>query len=169
MRNKLLLLVCLLLAAIAAPAVHAQYAQTSQDTTKFYINLGAITDDALEYYWWQTGAMLDIPLGSNLLLTPEVMFIGYKFDFDELYLYPGATLNLKFGDKGNEFFVGAGCLLYWYLSNSNADNDLILKIHGGFIADNIKLTLYMYTFEGFYEGSGFFDEVYFGANIGFAL
>jgi len=167
MKKYVLLAICLCIAVCSVPNVNAQSSTTSSDPSKFYINFGAISDDDFTSFYWQTGVMLDLPLGNNLFITPEAMFLGYKFNFDELYLYPGATINLKFGEKGNSFFVGSGLLLYILLAPSGHDldlSDLILKIHGGFIGDNLKLTAYMYTFT-----QGLFDSVLFGANVGFAL
>jgi hypothetical protein len=166
MRKLTLLFVCLLFLAVAMPVANAQSGKTSSDVSKFYINLGALANQDFDVFWWQTGAMLDLPLGNNLFITPEVMLIGYKFAFDEVYLFPGATLNLKFGDKGNEFFLGAGLLVYFTLANELGGGDeLMLKLHGGFIGDNIKLTIYTYDY---FEG-GLFDYLYIGANVGFAL
>jgi hypothetical protein len=165
MRKFTLLFVCLLFLAVVVPAANAQQNRTS-DVSKFYINFGALANDSFDTFWWQTGVMLDLPLGSNLFLSPEAMIIGYKFAWDEVYLFPGATLNMKFGDKGNEFFVGGGLLVYFLLApDVGGGDDLMLKIQGGFIGDNIKLTIYTYDY---FEG-GLFDYLYIGANVGFAL
>jgi len=165
MRKFILVFLCLVLAAASVSSIYAE-TSASSDRSKFYINLGAITDTAVDTFWWQAGVMLDLPLGNNLFLTPEVMLSGWRFDFNEVSLYPGATINLKFGDKGNEFFAGAGLLIYLVLAPSDVDTNFALKIHGGYIGGNIKLTLY-YTH--LLKDIGWFLPDYFGANIGFAL
>jgi len=166
MRKLTLMFLCLVLAVASVSSIYAETSNVSSDKSKFYINLGALANQDFDVFWWQTGVMLDLPLGSNLFLTPEAMLIGYKFAFDTVYLFPGATMNLKFGNKGNEFFVGAGLLIYFYLAPEvGGGDDLMLKIHGGFIGDNIKLTIYTYD----YFDGGLFDYLYIGANVGFAL
>lgn len=166
MRKITLMFLCLFLVAASVSNIYAETSNASPDKSKFYINLGAITNTSFDIFWWQVGAMVDLPLGNDLFLTPEVMFSGWKFDFNELSLYPGATINLKFGEKGNEFFAGAGLLVYLVLAPSDIDTNFALKIHGGFIGDNIKLTLY-YTH--LLKDIGWFLPDYFGANVGFAL
>ena len=133
--------------------------------TKLYINAGAITDDNFGYFYWQVGTMLDVPLGGRLFVTPEVMLIGYKFDFKSLFLYPGATINLKFGKNNSTFFLGGGALLYFRLKPSGKGTELLPKIHVGYLYKNIKLTAYFYTF----TKSDFFKFNYLGINVGIAL
>jgi len=166
MRKLTLLFVCLLLIATFVPKINAETTKTTPDEMKFYINVGAITYTSFDTFWWQIGAMVDLPLGNNLFITPEVMFSGWRFDFEELSLYPGATINLKFGEKSNEFFVGSGLLIYLVLAPSDVDTNFALKIHGGYIGNNIKLTLF-YTH--LLKDISWFLPDYFGANIGFAL
>jgi hypothetical protein len=166
MRKLSLVFVCVLLIVTFVPKINAATAKATSDEMKFYINVGAITNTAVDTFWWQTGVMLDLPLGNNLFLTPEVMLSGWKFDFNEVSLYPGATINLKFGEKSNEFFVGSGLLIYFVLAPSSVDTNFALKIHGGYISNNIKLTLF-YTH--LLKDIGWFYSDYFGANIGFAL
>ena len=162
MRKKnMAILSCLAIGALFVSPLNA----LSSNDTAFYLNAGAIADDSFKTFWWQTGAMLDLSVGRNLLLTPEVMFIGYKFDFKELYLYPGATINVTFGDSVNTFFLGGGGLLYFRLKPKDGDRELLLTFHGGIIRNNIKVTAFFYTF----TKEQIFKYNYLGLNIGFGL
>jgi hypothetical protein len=158
----LIALLCVF-AFLAVPNVSAQKSAKTQDM-KFYINLGVATDDSFNDFWWQGGAMMDFYFGENLVLSPEVMLIGYKFDFDYLSLYPGATLNLLLGKGPNKLFVGGGMLLFIDIQPGLFDSELELKLNGGMITDNLRLTVYIMT-----PFSDIFGANLLGVNIGFAL
>jgi hypothetical protein len=158
----LIALLCVF-AFLAVPNASAQKSAKTQDM-KFYINLGVAADDSFDYFYWQGGAMMDFYFGENLILSPEVMLIGYKFKFDVLTLYPGATLNLLLGKGENKMFVGGGVLLGIDIQPGLADSELELKINGGMITNNMRLTVYILT-----PFSDIFGANLLGVNIGFAL
>jgi hypothetical protein len=156
-------LLCMLV-FIAVPNVSAQKSTETQDM-KFYITLGAAADDGFNWFYWTGGALMDIYFGDNLVLSPEAMFRGYKFDFDySLLFYPGATLNLLLGKSENKLFVGGGVFLFIPINPPGMDTGLELKINGGMISNNMRLTVYIMT-----PFSDIFGTNILGANIGFAL
>lgn len=150
-------------AFLVVPNASAQKSTKTQDM-KFYITLGAAADDAFDFFYWQGGALMDFYFGDNLVLSPEAMLIGYKFDFDLISLYPGATLNLLLGKGENKLFVGGGVLLFIPIQPSGGDTELELKINGGMISNNMRLTVYIMT-----PFSDIFTTMLLGANVGFAL
>jgi len=162
-RNLTLIAVLCIFAFLVVPNASAQKSTKTQDM-KFYITLGAAADDAFDFFYWQGGALMDFYFGDNLVLSPEVMLIGYKFNFDVLTLYPGATLNLLLGKGENQLFVGGGLLLGLDIQPGIADSELELKINGGMISKNMRITVYIMT-----PLSDIFGSNLLGANIGFAL
>lgn len=165
MKKQLTFIIVLcVFAFLLAPVANAQKSSGSSKDMKFYINLGAAADDAFDYFYWQVGGMMDFFFGDALMLSPEVMLIGYKFDFDVLALYPGATLNLLLGKGENQLFVGGGLLLGMDIEPGIADAELELKLNGGMVSDNMRLTVYIIT-----PFDDIFGTMLFGANIGFAL
>lgn len=163
--KKLFTLIALfcVFAFLLVPTASAQKSTKTQDM-KFYINLGVAADDGFDYFYWEGGAMMDFFFGDNLVLSPEVMLIGYKFDFDVLALYPGATLNLLLGKGESKIFVGGGLLLALDIEPGFADAVLELKINGGIMTDNLRLTAYIMT-----PFDDIFGTMLLGANIGFCL
>lgn len=163
-KNLILISLVCLFAFLLVPCANAQKSSGASQNQKFYINLGAMTDDSFDNFYWQVGAMLDLPIGNNLLLSPEAMLVGYKFDFDWFNLYPGATLNLLLGKSESQLFVGGGLLLFLPIQPSEGDTELQLKINGGFISDNSRLTVYIMT-----PFDDIFGYMMIGANFGFSL
>jgi hypothetical protein len=162
-RHLTLIALLCVFAFLVVPNASAQKSTKTQDM-KFYINLGVAADDSFDYFYWQGGALMDFYFGDNLVLSPEVMFIGYKFDFDVLSLYPGATLNLLLGKGENKLFVGGGLLLDINIEPAGADPVLEFKINGGMISNNMRLTVYIMT-----PFDDIFGTMLLGANVGFAL
>jgi hypothetical protein len=165
MKKHLLLISMLcLFAFLIVPSASAQKSSSASKDMKFYINLGAAADDSFDYFYWQVGGMMDLFIGNNLVLSPEAMLIGYKFDFDVFNLYPGATLNLLLGKSESQLFVGGGLLLFVPIQPSGGDTELELKINGGFISDHNRLTVYIIT-----PFDDIFGTLLIGANFGFSL
>lgn len=164
MKKQLILVVMVcIIAFLAVPGTAAEKSIGKQDM-KFYLNLGVLSNDTFDMFHWQGGMMMDFFLGENLVLSPEVMLTGYKFAFDYLYLYPGATLNLLLTKGENKLFVGGGVIMFVPIVPGDYDTKLELKINGGLMAGNIRLSVFFWT-----PFSDLFSLYTLGANIGFAL
>lgn len=142
----------------------ATMAQTAQRPSKFAITVGGNTDDGFEYFYWSVGGEMHLFLGENMMIAPEVMLVGYKFDFDYLVLYPGGTFNLLFGKPGNQFFAGGGLLLGLPIEPSGLDSELMIKLNGGILCKSYKITGYLMT-----PLDDFFGNFVIGAYFGFIL
>jgi len=130
------------------------------------LNVGVLTDKDLSFspLFWSLGAELDIPLGKIMFLSPELLFVSYKFEFEHFLVFPGVLLNVKFGS----FFAGGGVTKAFFLSGgtmTEIPDAFYLKVNGGLISDNLKITAYLdtpFTSEAF-------KDFIVGATIGFRL
>lgn len=136
---------------------------------RFFLNAGVIADDHIKNFHWQVGSTLDLPVGGQWVVAPELTLIGYKFDFKSLYLYPGATINYKLGDEEKHFFLGGGAMLYFRIKPkmvSGEGTELLPKIQIGYKYKNIKITAYLYSFT---TDNSFLKEMFLGLNLGVLL
>jgi len=130
------------------------------------INAGVMTDKDLSFspIFWSLGAEIDIPLGKIMFLAPELLFVSYKFEFEHFLVFPGVLLNVQFGS----FFAGGGVTKAFFLSGgtmTEIPDAFFLKVNGGLISDNLKITVYLdtpFTSEAF-------KDFIVGATIGFRL
>lgn len=123
----------------------ARSTSTSSGTQmNFGINFGIMTDDDFKFkpLMWTAGAELDFQFGDYLMLSPEVMLVGNKFEFKEFILYPAAILNFTAGG----FFIGGGVTKAFYIGSGHPDpSDFLLKLNAGFLGKSMKLTAYAIT------------------------
>ncbi|MBN2399378.1 MAG: hypothetical protein JXI33_03455 [Candidatus Aminicenantes bacterium] len=110
------------------------------------INVGAITDQNLTFPpdLWSAGAELDIPLGKVLMLSPEAIFYGYKFEFKDFLFCPAVILNVTFSN----FFAGGGVTKFFYLGSGTftpLSDDFFMKVNAGLMSESLKITLYVIT------------------------
>ena len=126
-------------------AVRREVPRTSAgNEMRFGINFGIMTDDSFSFdpIMWTAGAELDFQFGNYLMLSPEVMLVGYKFEFKQFILYPAAILNFTPGN----FFIGGGITKGFFIgSGSSGSTDFALKLNAGMISNSIKLTAYLIT------------------------
>jgi hypothetical protein len=164
MKKRLILisLVCVF-AFLAVPNVSAQKSTATQDM-KFYLNLGVTSNNVFDMFHWQIGGLVDINLSDNLLLSPELMLMGYEFAFDYLYLYPGATVNLLLGKSEVKPFVGTGVVMFIPIVPGDYDIKFDLKFQGGLMTGNLRFLIFMWT-----PFTDLFDLYTFGAQLGIAL
>jgi len=131
----------------------------------FRLNFGAMSNFDFDDYLWSAGVELDLHLGSNMMLSPEVDLIGYKFEFKDFFLTPGVVFNFKF----SKLFIGAGLIRPFLLTDASGLEEIdtwLLKLNAGFLFGNLKLTVYALTsFEDFLTSSG----TLIGAKFGFGL
>jgi hypothetical protein len=126
-------------------AVRREEPRTSAGSAMhFGINFGIITDDTFSFdpIMWTAGAELDFQFGNFLMLSPEVMLVGYKFEFKVFTLYPAVILNFTPGS----FFLGGGITKGFYFgSGTSGSTDFALKLNAGFLSSSMKLTAYLIT------------------------
>ena len=131
---------------------------------KFDLNFGIMTDDSLTFdpLIWSAGAEIDFLLGDHIMFSPEATLNGYKFEFKQFLLIPGAILNFK----ADPLFVGGGIVKGFLIgSGYDASSDVALKLNAGFISDSFKLTAYLITdFDSLFK-----KGMLVGATIGFRL
>jgi len=130
------------------------------------INVGVMTDKDLSFspIIWSLGGEIDIPLGKILFISPEVLFVSYKFEFKHFLVFPGALLNVKFGS----FFVGGGVTKVFYLSGgtfTEIPDAFYMKVNAGLISESLKITAYMIT----PFTSEAFEDFVVGVSLGFRL
>jgi len=162
MRKIAIVLTLLVVFSLLTSAVFAREHKYRQ--SQFMITVGGFTDDGFEWFYWTAGAEMNLFLGNNLMITPEAMFIGYEFDFDWFWLHAGGTANILFGKRGHQMFAGGGLVLAIPIEPSGADTDLMLKLNGGFLTKNMKLTAYIIT-----PFDDIFGYMNFGVSVGFML
>jgi uncharacterized protein YbaA (DUF1428 family) len=131
-------------------------------TIKFAVE----STETFDFYWWSIGTDFDLHINKTLMISPEISMQAYKFEFDNwLMLYPGITINTKFGSPDAAFFIGAGSLLFIPINPGGADSLLMFKAHLGALIDKFKLTLYLVTpFKYFFE-----PGVGIGLSVGYVL
>jgi hypothetical protein len=143
--------------------VSGLYSATNKLT--FDINIGTMTDKQLSFdpIYWTAGGELDIPFGKILMLSPEVILVGYKFEFKEFLLFPAVILNVAFSN----FFVGGGVTKGFYIGSGTSTEitDFAMKVNAGFMSEGLKITAYMIT--PFTDQA--FKDFIVGATIGFRL
>lgn len=130
------------------------------------LNVGVLTDKDLSFspIFWSLGAELDIPLGKIMFISPELLFVSYKFEFKNFLVFPGALLNVKLGS----FFAGGGVTKVFFLSGgtmTEIPDAFFLKVNAGLISENLKITAYIdtpFTSEAF-------KDFLFGITLGFRL
>jgi hypothetical protein len=129
------------------------------------VNIGTITDKDLTFppTFWAVGGELDIPLGKLLMLSPEAILYGYKFEFHDFLLFPAVILNVTFSN----FFAGGGVTKGFYLAGgtSTAITDFAMKVNAGLMSESLKITVYIIT--PFTDQA--FKDFAVGASIGFRL
>jgi hypothetical protein len=129
------------------------------------INIGTITDKDLTFppTFWAAGAELDIPLGKVLMLSPEAILYGYKFEFKEFLLFPAVILNATF----SSFFAGGGVTKGFYLGSgtTTAITDFAMKVNAGLMSESLKITVYIIT--PFTDQA--FKDFSIGVSLGFRL
>lgn len=146
----------------AFSSAHAYWTRTA-----FSLNLGVQTnlssDDSFDNAWFSLDARLGLAVGRSLELSPEVMaVVDDSLDFDAVWLYPGAMLNIELGD----FFIGAGAVLpILFFEGESESFNLAPKFNIGYRARNIMLTAYIFTWTE--KGYGFLKYNQIGATIGF--
>lgn len=117
----------------------------AENNMRFGLNFGVVTDDSFSFkpFMWTAGAELDFHLGDYLMLSPEITMVNHKFEFKQFVLYPGAVLNLTFG----QLFLGGGLVKGIYIGDGTSfvADKFSLKLNGGFIGDSYKLTAYLIT------------------------
>ena len=127
----------------------------------FRANFGIMTDDSFSFnpIMWTVGAELDFQLGDYLMFSPEVILVGFKFEFREFLLIPGAILNFTLGN----FFVGGGVNKSFYMgSGPSESSDFELKLNAGLITKSIKFTAYVISsFDTLFKNMGV------GASLGY--
>lgn len=148
-------LILLLTVAVIGGALQAQGLQGG-------LNLGIMTDDSLGFdpLIWSVGLELGIPLGSFLVFSPECLLYGYKFEFKQFLLFPGAILNINL----SQLFLGGGVVKGFTIGEGvSASTDLALKLNAGFQSYSFKLTAYLITpFDALLE-----KGMIVGATLGF--
>jgi hypothetical protein len=142
--------------------VSGLYAATNKMTIG--INFGTMTDDDFSFnpFLWTAGAELDLPFGKNLIFSPELTIVGYKFEFKEFVALPAVILDITFSN----FFAGGGLTKGFYIGSGTATaiTDFALKLNAGFLSESLKLTAYVITpFEDI------FKNMAIGASLGFRL
>ena len=129
------------------------------------INVGVLTDKDLSFspLYWSLGGELDIPLGKIMFISPEIIFVSYKFAFKDFLVFPGALLNVKFGS----FFAGGGVAVPFWLSGGTTTqlDDPSLKVNAGLMSESLKITAYIIT--PFTDQA--FKDFVFGITLGFRL
>ena len=127
----------------------------------FGINFGIMTDDtfAFDPLMWTVGAELNFQFGNFLMFSPEVMLVGYKFEFKQFILYPAAILNFT----ASNFFIGGGVAKGFLIgSGASGSTDFALKLNAGVLSKSIKITAY--ALMGF---DSLFKNMLLGATLGF--
>ena len=127
-----------------------------------YVNLGVTTYDQFTFdpFIWTAGVNMDIHLSSMLVFSPECDVVFRKFDFKNMWLSPGAILNVRRG----LFFAGAGIIKWFKLVGNVGNSEFLMKINAGFIGQKYRLVAYITTpFKAFFEK----NTLMFGASLGF--
>jgi len=127
-----------------------------------YVNLGMMTDDQFTFdpFIWTAGANMDINLGRMLMFSPECDVVFRKFNFKNMWLSPGAILNVRYG----LLFAGAGIIKWFELAGNLGNSEFLMKINAGFKGQKYRLVAYITTpFNAFFEE----NTVMFGATLGF--
>lgn len=122
--------------------------------TEFSLNVGVIPQNFDEEEVWimTIGGRVDLPLGRNVSLAPE---LTVWTTFPPVYgiFLPGATLNVWLGN----FSLGAGASFYF-----EEGTQIIPKLHVGLRAGrHILLNVHVYTlFEGYAAWGGSIGYVF---------
>jgi hypothetical protein len=108
---------------------------------------------------WTVGAEFDFQIGDYIMFSPEVILVGYKFEFKEFFLYPAAILNFT----ASNFFIGGGITKGFYIgSGASGSTDFALKLNAGFLTESFKLTAYLIS-----AFDNMFKDMIIGASFGF--
>ncbi len=132
-----------------------------EEGMNFYLNAGILTDDSFSFspLLWYVGPSLDIHFGRIFMLSPEVNWVFYKFEFKDFLLNPAVVLNAKL----KCFFVGAGISKYWYIGSSTSGEftDFLLRLNLGIKTGNVKLRFFLDT-----AFNNFFNNPLIGFQLG---
>jgi hypothetical protein len=159
-KMKKLTLLVLALALIFAFSVRDLKAQASE--MDLFVNVGAVTDEDFTFdpFFWSAGINLDINLGSMLMFSPECDVIFFEFKFKDMWLAPGAILNVKYG----LLFAGAGVTKWFKLAGNAVNTEFMMKMNAGFKGQKYRIAAYIATpFNDFFAKYA----VIFGATLGF--
>jgi hypothetical protein len=152
MKNVAVVLFILLLAA----GLHG-----SGTPVSFGIHFGTMTDESFSFdpLFWTAGVELDFRFNNYLMFSPEATLVSHGFKFKDFTLYPAAILNLT----ASTFFVGGGITKGFFLgSGASGSTKVALKLNGGLLTNQMKLTAYIIT--GFGD---LFKDMLVGASLGF--
>lgn len=153
----MVVLVLVLVFTIGARDLKAQ-----EGDMDLYVNVGVVTDDefTFEPFFWTAGANLDINLGRMLMFSPECDVIFFKFKFKDMWLAPGAILNVRYG----MLFAGAGVSKWFKLAGNVFNSEFMMKMNAGFKGKQYRLAAYILTpFDNFLKKY----NIIFGATLGF--
>jgi hypothetical protein len=140
----------------------ARQAQAS-GPINFYIRGGILTESnfKFDHILWLGGANIDLHFGPILMLSPECDIVIYKFEFNPVFIMPGATLNLHI----NGLYAGAGATIPIIIgSGYTYEGNFLLKLNAGFKTNYLKLQAFLLTpFENLFGYS------VIGATLGFGF
>jgi hypothetical protein len=104
---------------------------------------------------FMVGYEMDLPNSEFLMLSPEII-LATSYTGDSA-LFCGATLNLTFGSRDNQFFLGVGAVYGIPVSTNDREANITMKCKLGYIAKDFKITMFAndvydpfdYSFFGF--------------------
>ena len=129
----------------------------------FYIRGGILTESNFEFdnILWLVGANIDLHFGPILMLSPECDIIVYEFEFDPIFIMPGAILNLH----ASGFYAGGGVTIPLIIgSGYSFQGNVLLKLNAGFKTNYFKLQAFLLT-----PFKNLFDSTVIGATVGFGF
>ena len=153
----MVVLVSVLIAAFGAQSLKAQ-----ANEMDLYVNVGVVTDNEFTFdpFFWSAGVNLDVNLGKMLMFSPECDVIFFKFKFKDMWLAPGAILNVRYG----LLFAGAGVTKWFKLAGNVLNSEFMMKLNAGFKGKQYRLAAYIETpFNDFFAKYA----IIFGATLGF--
>jgi hypothetical protein len=128
----------------------------------FYLKTGLFWAGYYDAGWWTTGVNMDFK-GKTIMLSPEVMVYGWRFDFDTFSAAPAAIVNVKF----KSFFIGGGIGYIFHIGSSPIlfEKGTMFKLNAGYKGRRFKVTVFALAVSS--EGEGYGQTA--GISIGFKL
>jgi hypothetical protein len=117
-------------------------AQTAQGRTMYNLNAGVLGATGWTVPFFTLGFGLDIPMGKQWTVSPEVQMIGYFVNFRFVVLTPSVLVD--FSPQGN-FFVGAGLTLPILATCEESDTGLCSAANVGYRGRHFLIAGYLAT------------------------
>jgi hypothetical protein len=165
---KKTLMVFLAIGVVAAGVVGPAWGQGTK--VNFSLNGGVQTNifngSSFDRVWFTLDARAGILVTKSFEISPEFMGVfhyGFEGGPFGTILYPGVMLNFR---SGGGFFVGAGAVLPWAISEGSSDTGRIApKVNVGYSFGNIQLTAYFIAWNE--KEIDFLDVNFAGVTVGY--